>query len=157
MIAELLGVDGLLQRYLGLHLDRYGNGNPTHYGPHNGDDNPNGDNDQDQNDDEDNSAPPLPHIPPFGNYYDPPISPLVLDLDGDGIELIALSDSRTLFDLDSDGFAQHTGWVAPDDALLAIDRNGNGRIDDIIGALRQRDGRRFHRTRHPGLQRRRHD
>ena len=67
----------------------------------------------------------------FSSSGDPPVSPLVLDLDGDGVELVALSDSQTLFDLDSDGFAQHTGWVAPDDALLALDRTGNGRIDDI--------------------------
>ena len=66
--------------------------------------------------------------PAFGN---PPISPLVLDLDGDGVELTTLDASRTLFDLDADGFAQRTGWVKADDALLAIDRNGNGRIDDI--------------------------
>ena len=55
----------------------------------------------------------------------------MLDLDGDGAELVALADSQAWFDLDSDGFAQHTGWVAPDDALLALDRNGNGRIDNI--------------------------
>ncbi|MCA9226811.1 MAG: hypothetical protein KDA47_14415, partial [Planctomycetales bacterium] len=57
-------------------------------------------------------------------------SPLVIDLDGDGIELITLSQSRAFFDLEGDGMAQHTGWVAPDDALLAIDRNNNGTIDD---------------------------
>ena len=65
------------------------------------------------------------------HFYNPPVSPLVLDLDGDGAELVALADSQAWFDLDSDGFAQHTGWVAPDDALLALDRNGNGRIDNI--------------------------
>ena len=64
-------------------------------------------------------------------FDDPPVSPLVLDLDGDGVELTSLEASQTLFDLDADGFAQRTGWVKPDDGLLAIDRNGNGRIDDI--------------------------
>ena len=29
------------------------------------------------------------------------------------------------------GFAERVGWVRPEDGLLAIDRNGNGRIDDI--------------------------
>ena len=57
-------------------------------------------------------------------------------MDGDGIELVALSDSQAMFDLDNDNFAQHMGWVAADDALLAIDRNGNGRIDDIERGLR---------------------
>ena len=79
-------------------------------------------------DDEKNKPDDLPFDDPFD---DPPVSPLVLDMDGDGIELVALSDSKAMFDLDSDGFAQHTGWVASDDALLAIDRNDNGQIDDI--------------------------
>lgn len=60
----------------------------------------------------------------------PPASPLVLDMDGDGIELISLANSSAYFDLDEDGFAQYTGWVKGDDALLAYDANGNGVIDD---------------------------
>lgn len=59
------------------------------------------------------------------------ISPLVLDLDNDGIELISLQESNTLFDLDADGFAEWTGWVKADDGLLAIDRNNNYLIDNI--------------------------
>ncbi|TPN90017.1 calcium-binding protein, partial [Mesorhizobium sp. B1-1-5] len=60
-----------------------------------------------------------------------PISPLVLDLNGDGIQLSSLSDSTAFFDLTSDSFARHTGWVTGGDGLLAIDRNGNGKIDNI--------------------------
>ena len=59
------------------------------------------------------------------------ISPLVLDLDGDGVELTGLTSSQTYFDLDGDGFAEKTGWVGGGDGLLALDRNGNGDIDDI--------------------------
>lgn len=55
--------------------------------------------------------------------------PLVLDLDGDGIDL-ASADQGAVFDIDADGKADRTGFVRGDDALLAIDRNGNGRIDD---------------------------
>ncbi|SFG10787.1 calcium-binding protein [Roseobacter denitrificans] len=57
-------------------------------------------------------------------------SPLVLDLDGDGIELISLDDGGVLWDLTEDGFAEFSGWVSADDGLLALDVNGNGRIDD---------------------------
>ncbi|MDJ0511972.1 MAG: calcium-binding protein [Methyloceanibacter sp.] len=64
-------------------------------------------------------------------FYDPPISPLIIDLDGDGVETVSLENSQAYFDLDSDGFAELTGWVASDDALLALDRNGNGVIDNI--------------------------
>ncbi len=56
-------------------------------------------------------------------------SPLVLDLDGDGLELIALEDSVAFFDIDRDGVAERTGWAGPDDGLLAIDANLNGVID----------------------------
>lgn len=59
------------------------------------------------------------------------ISPLVLDLDGDGIELTSLGKSNAYFDLDANFFAQRTGWVTGGDGLLAIDANQNGRIDDI--------------------------
>jgi hypothetical protein len=58
-------------------------------------------------------------------------SPLVLDLDGDGVELIAFDgQNQTFFDLNETGFAVRTGWVAADDGLLAIDWNANGRIDN---------------------------
>ncbi|NJO32016.1 MAG: hypothetical protein HC869_01655 [Rhodospirillales bacterium] len=60
-----------------------------------------------------------------------PIDPLVIDLDGDGVELLSRAASNAYFDLDADGFAEQTGWVKPDDGILAVDRNGNGRIDDI--------------------------
>lgn len=58
--------------------------------------------------------------------------PLVLDLDGDGIELTALAgQTGPMFDMDGDGFLEHTGWVMPDDGLLTLDLNGNGTVDDI--------------------------
>ena len=58
--------------------------------------------------------------------------PLVFDLDGDGIELNALAGTTgTQFDIDGDGFYEHTGWVSPDDGFLTLDVNGNGTIDDI--------------------------
>lgn len=55
-------------------------------------------------------------------------SPLVLDLDGDGVELVALADSNIAWDIDEDGFAEASGWVAADDGLLAIDLDGDGMI-----------------------------
>ena len=70
---------------------------------------------------------------PFDNESD---TPIVLDLDGDGVELISLEDSNTQFDIDADGFAELTGWVAPDDGLLAVDLNSDGKInnqDELFG------------------------
>jgi RHS repeat-associated protein len=56
--------------------------------------------------------------------------PLILDLDGDGIELTSLTDSRVYFDLDGDGFRENTGWVNKDDGLLVLDRNNDRYIND---------------------------
>jgi hypothetical protein len=54
--------------------------------------------------------------------------PLVLDLDGDGLELTAAS-GNVLFDHNADGIKTGTGWVKPDDGFLVRDINGNGTID----------------------------
>jgi len=57
-------------------------------------------------------------------------SPLVLDLDGDGIELTSLASSTIYWDLDEDGFAEHSGWISADDGFLAIDLNSDGIVTD---------------------------
>ncbi|MDP1903945.1 MAG: hypothetical protein Q8M09_06845, partial [Pseudomonadota bacterium] len=54
--------------------------------------------------------------------------PLVLDLDGDGLETVSTS-TGAYFDHDANGFAELTGWAHKDDGLLVWDRNGNGMID----------------------------
>ena len=57
--------------------------------------------------------------------------PLTLDLDGDGIETVAINTNNPiLFDHDADGVKTATGWVGPDDGLLVLDRNNNGAIDN---------------------------
>ncbi|WP_018713971.1 hypothetical protein, partial [Campylobacter ureolyticus] len=58
-------------------------------------------------------------------YYDP----IVIDMDGDGIELLPM-DGTINFDHDNNGFKEATGWVSGDDALLALDKNKNGIIDN---------------------------
>ena len=62
------------------------------------------------------------------NYVIPRRDPLVLDLDGDGLELIGATGT-VLFDHNADGIKTGTGWVRPDDGLLVRDLNGNGLID----------------------------
>ena len=59
-----------------------------------------------------------------------PRDPLVLDLDGDGIETVGINPlAPVLFDHDNDGVRTGTGWIQSDDGLLVIDVNGNGAID----------------------------
>ena len=56
-------------------------------------------------------------------------SPLVLDIDGDGVETIG-TNNGIYFDHDNNGFAENTGWAGADDGLLVRDTNNNGSIDN---------------------------
>jgi hypothetical protein len=55
-------------------------------------------------------------------------SPIILDLDGNGVQTTAVK-SGSYFDHAADGFAEQTGWVGQGDGLLVRDLSGNGRID----------------------------
>ncbi|WP_162551116.1 calcium-binding protein [Paenibacillus tepidiphilus] len=62
------------------------------------------------------------------NTAEETISPLVLDLDGDGVETTSIKDGIA-FDHDNNSFAEKSAWAGADDGLLVRDLNGNGRID----------------------------
>jgi len=72
-------------------------------------------------------------------------SPIVLDLAAIGhVETINPLFSKASFDLDGNGREERTGWLTKSAGLLAIDLNGNGRIDsgrELFGeATRLADG-----------------
>jgi hypothetical protein len=54
--------------------------------------------------------------------------PLILDLDGDGIDLRSAEDGA-IFDIDGDGSKDQTAFIQGDDALLYLDQNSNGTAD----------------------------
>ena len=56
-------------------------------------------------------------------------SPLVVDLDGDGVETVT-AEGGVYFDHDANGFKENSGWVGQDDGILVRDINGNGTIDN---------------------------
>ena len=58
-----------------------------------------------------------------------PRDPIILDLDGNGIKTVGLT-ANVHFDYDNDGILTQTGWVGNGDALLVLDRNSNGKIDN---------------------------
>ena len=55
------------------------------------------------------------------------VDPLMLDLDGDGLELEAAS-SAILFDHNADGIRTSTGWIGADDGILVRDLDSDGWI-----------------------------
>ncbi|NYE60388.1 protocatechuate 3,4-dioxygenase beta subunit [Duganella sp. 1224] len=63
--------------------------------------------------------------------WDASITPIAIDLNGDGIHTIARQDMTGSFDLLGTGKAIQSGWLSKNDGFLAIDKNGNGQIDDI--------------------------
>ncbi len=60
-----------------------------------------------------------------------PNCPLIIDSARDGYRLTSV-ENGVRFDLNADGIPEQVAWTRPDsdDAFLALDRNGNGRIDD---------------------------
>lgn len=63
-----------------------------------------------------------------GISYVTDTSPLILDLNGDGLQTVDAAHGAA-FDLAANGHTVKTGWVAKGDGLLALDLNHNGVID----------------------------
>ena len=56
-------------------------------------------------------------------------TPIALDLNGNGIQTLGV-DEGVEFDILNTGIRVQTGWINGEDALLAVDNNNNGQIDN---------------------------
>lgn len=67
-----------------------------------------------------------------GDIYNKKLeSPLVIDLDGNGIKTSSLFGSNIKFDYYTDGRQTRTGWLDGTDGFIVYDVNNNGMIDNI--------------------------
>jgi hypothetical protein len=88
----------------------------------------------------------------FARFSDQTISitsPIILDLDGGGVETLSASQSNAAFDMDGDGIGDDTSWFGHGEGLLFLDRDGNGTVsnagefsfvDDVPGARSDLEG-----------------
>lgn len=60
---------------------------------------------------------------------DDSIQPILIDLDGDGIDIVPLNKSTTYFDYNGDGAVGHTAWIGPGDGLLVYDEDLSGTVN----------------------------
>ncbi len=58
----------------------------------------------------------------------PTLPPVVIDLDGDGLELISLPESTVSMDVDNDGNKERISWVDADDGFIITDLDGDGNL-----------------------------
>jgi hypothetical protein len=84
---------------------------------------------------------PNPTQPPQSPISTPELSPeikaitdknasfIALDTDTDGLGTIGI-DGGVQFDIFNNGTPTNVGWISPDDAILTLDVNGNGTIDN---------------------------
>ncbi len=75
--------------------------------------------------------------------WDAGITPIVIDLNGDGIQTVSRANSTGTFDLLGNGHAIQSGWLSGQDGFLAVDSNHNGKIDNInelFGGVNKGDG-----------------
>jgi hypothetical protein len=65
--------------------------------------------------------------------------PVILDLDGNGIDVTPVQSSTAFFNMDNLPGREHTAWVGRNDGLLAIDlgKGGSGEPDGVIDQTKE--------------------
>lgn len=66
----------------------------------------------------------------FGFDFGSLFSPVILELDGDGVDITPVTGSNVFFDMAGTGYKQRTAWAGAGDAVLAFDADGDGRISE---------------------------
>lgn len=83
------------------------------------------------------------YLDDFSEDYAANGSPIVIDLQGDGISTLSPSDVHVRFDLTGDGVKDRVGWLDGSDGFIVRDLNGNGAIDgvhEMFGGMHRGEG-----------------
>ncbi|MFY7885493.1 MAG: hypothetical protein ACOVOV_11700 [Dolichospermum sp.] len=64
------------------------------------------------------------------------LDPLVIDLEGNGLDVSNVKNSSIFFDIDADGYAENTAWTT--DGILTLDLNRDGKINNITEIFSER-------------------
>jgi len=64
----------------------------------------------------------------WSNSY---VDPLVLKLGAGSVHSTNLRGSNVKFDMNADGTKERTAWITADEGFLVMDRNGNGKVDNV--------------------------
>ena len=84
------------------------------------------------------------------------VTPVVLDLNGDGVQFLSQSAGVT-YDYNGDGVREATAWASKEDGILVHDANHNGTVDNasefVFGSATQTDlqALEVYDTNHDGL------
>jgi len=73
------------------------------------------------------------------SYY----SPIAIDLNGSGLETTYFTTENVTFDINGDGIMDKVAWLSPEDAFLAVDRNGDKQVNDgseLFGGTERGEG-----------------
>lgn len=113
---------------------------------------------EDQTEPTNPTNPGYPSFPDYGGGL-PNIPPIMFDLDGDGLELVSVDESRIVVRGDDKSLTR-VGWLGADDGFLALDRDGDGKItslsevsfaQDLEGAETDLEGLRAYDTNEDGV------
>ncbi|WP_033404349.1 Ig-like domain-containing protein, partial [Hirschia maritima] len=86
--------------------------------------------------------------------------PILIDLGGDGADLVSVTQSRIVFESDTGGPLMRMGWISAKDGMLVLDRDGDGIINklseisfvnDLEGAKTDLEGLRAYDTNFDGV------
>ena len=58
------------------------------------------------------------------------MQPVLLDLNGNGVQIADLSKSTQFIDAGGDGLKHRSAWAAAGDGVLFVDADGDGKISD---------------------------